>query len=93
MSKLLVLNNGRWVASPLVSGINLTRNRADLLTHALESELAVQGQVGQESHRRPAVVEHTARCPDLSRIVQIALESTGIREALSTVVQGRPAGM
>src|SRR5262249_48853447 len=28
------------------------------------------GQVGQESHLRPAVVEHSARCPDSSKNVQ-----------------------
>jgi hypothetical protein len=27
----------------------------------------ILGQVGQESHRRPAVVEHAARCPETFR--------------------------
>jgi hypothetical protein len=27
------------------------------------------GQVGEESHRRPAGVEHSARCPDAFKIV------------------------
>jgi hypothetical protein len=46
MSKLLILNKGRWVAASLVSGIISTRTRADLLAHALESELAVDGAGG-----------------------------------------------
>jgi len=34
-----------------------------------------KGQVGQESHLHPAVVEHAARCPDASKGVQHALNA------------------
>jgi len=56
-------------------------------------EFRPQGQVGQESHLHPAVVEHSACCPGSSRDVQIALESTVVRLASSSGVQRRPAAI
>jgi hypothetical protein len=54
-------------------------------------EFRVLRQVGQESNLHPAVLEHAARCPDSSKVVQIGLESTDFDIALSRVVQARPA--
>ena len=50
-------------------------------------------QVGQDSNRHPAVVEHAARCPDSSKVVQYRLEFADFDDASSRVVQERPAGM
>jgi hypothetical protein len=44
------------------------------------------GQVGQESHRRPAVVEHAARCLDSSSDVQIAVDFAIFGDASSSGV-------
>jgi len=54
---------------------------------------AFTGQVGQESHLQPAVLEHAARCPDSSRDVQIALEFALFGNASSNGVQARPVAL
>jgi hypothetical protein len=46
-----------------------------------------KGQVGQESNLQPAVVEHAARCPETSKDIQNALESTNSAIKLSNGVQ------
>ena len=56
-------------------------------------EFRVHGQVGQESNLHPAVLEHAARCPESSKVVQIALESTVFRGESSSGVQARPTAM
>jgi hypothetical protein len=67
--------------------------RSARLRYSLPMKSQFVGQVGQESHRRPAVVEHAARCPDPSRVVQIALESPDFDIGSSNGVQGRPASL
>jgi hypothetical protein len=52
-----------------------------------------EGQVGQESNLQPAVLEHSAQCPEWSKVVQIALESTVFRGESSNSVQERLASM
>jgi hypothetical protein len=52
-----------------------------------------EGQVGQESHRQPAVLEHAARCPESSKVVQIALETADLGGISSRIFQERPAAM
>src|SRR5262249_8710894 len=54
---------------------------------------AWKGQMGHESNLRPAGVEHTARCPDSSKDVQIALELPDFDDASPKGVQERPARM
>ena len=51
------------------------------------------GQVGQESNLQPAVLEHAARCPESSKVVQFALEFAVFGDASSKGVQERPAGL
>ena len=36
---------------------------------AIPMNSGLQGQVGQESNLQPAVLEHSARCPESSRVV------------------------
>jgi len=49
--------------------------------------------VGQESNLHPAVVEHSARCPASSKVVQQRLEIAVLGSASSRGVQERPTGM
>jgi hypothetical protein len=56
------------------------------------NKFSITGQVGQESNLQPAVLEHSAQCPDASRVVQIALAKDFAVES-SKAVQERPASM
>jgi hypothetical protein len=51
------------------------------------------GQVGQESNLQPAVLEHAARCLELSKAVQFVLESTHFVIGSSRVVHERLAAL
>jgi len=57
------------------------------------TSVEVIGQVGQESHLHPAVLEDAARCSDSSKEVQFTLESADLDVRLSSVVQERPTAM
>jgi hypothetical protein len=89
------LGVGRKAVSIASVGVKWVKARKMGWIHEAAAQMnsAFPGQVGQESNLQPAVLEHSARCPDASKVVQIALESNGFRDAASSVVQKRLAGM
>jgi hypothetical protein len=67
--------------------------RSERLKYSLPMKSQFVGQVGQESNLHPAGLEHSARYPASSKVVQYCLELAVLGDTSSSGVQAHPTAL